>query len=247
MGVPAGYYRRMATALHDLGYDVTVADLRGTGTSTPKATRTVDYGYAELVDDAEELLHVLRPDLGDRTVLLMGHSLGGHIASLLLARRRHTGDDPGGIHGLALVACGIPYHALYGRRAPVLYTLAHGMRIASRVRGHWPGHGFAGRQTRGVIRDWAHTVRFGRFVPIGGEDLDPALGLIGLPLLAVTVDGDRFTPPATSRHLTAKLTGTRLTEHHYTHAEAGARLDHFSWARASEPLLKHVTDFAGTL
>ena len=48
MGVPAGYYRRFALALRDSGLHVAVADLRGTGSSTPRPGRGSRYGYADL-------------------------------------------------------------------------------------------------------------------------------------------------------------------------------------------------------
>lgn len=51
MGVPAGFYRPFATDLTRHGLAVVVADLRGTGASTPRPTRASRYGYAELTDD----------------------------------------------------------------------------------------------------------------------------------------------------------------------------------------------------
>lgn len=247
MGVPAGYYRRFAGDLVEQGLNVAVADLRGTGSSTPRAARAQRYGYAELVADVPVVLdHLadhgfLGPD-GDRPLMLLGHSLGGHIASLYLAS---TPETP--VRGLMLVACGIPWHALYGWRAPMVHTMATTLRATAKVLGHWPGAGFAGRQTHGIIRDWAHTVHKGRFVSIDGGD--PELGLAGvrLPVQAVTVDDDQFTPPVTSDHLIAKFTGTKVTTHHYTTGEAGARLDHFMWARAGAALAARVAKFSAGL
>lgn len=239
MGVPAGYYRRMAGELTGSGIDVTVADLRGTGDSTPVATRAAGYGYLDLVDDADVLLDEVTPELAGRRILLLGHSLGGHISSLLLSRRTARGQDIP-VHGLCLVACGLPYHALYGWRSPFLYGMATSMTLFASVRGHWPGYGFAGRQARGIIRDWAHTVHHGRFVD---PALDAGLAGVKIPLLAVTVDGDQYTPPATITRLTDKFTAAEATRFHYSHSAAGSRLDHFRWARHSGGLLPQLTGF----
>lgn len=244
MGVPAGYYRRFALELADTGADVTVADLRGTGKSKPRPTRAVNFGYSDLVGDVGEFFDQISPELADRKVLLIGHSLGGQLAALHLAARQHgavTGSLP--IHALSLIASGVPYHALYGWRSPMLYSMGSLLSTSSSLYGHWPGYGFAGRQPRRLIHDWTHTVHKGRFVDIGGVDLDPHLGKVELPVLAVTIDSDNFTPAAASRHLTDKLAAATVTEHHYTTTEAGAQLNHFKWAQASAPLVSRLRSF----
>src|SRR5262245_30265251 len=43
MGVPARYYRRFAVELRRAGFAVVVADLRGTGASTPQPSRRSGY------------------------------------------------------------------------------------------------------------------------------------------------------------------------------------------------------------
>ncbi len=239
MGVPAGYYGRLAKQLVAEGHDVTVLDWRGTGDSSPPATRRSLYGYLDLVDDAEVLMSRLAPELTGSTVTLLGHSLGGHIAGLLLARWSRIGHHPA--DRLCLVACGVPYHRLYGGRGIGVYALAAGMRLTAAAVGHWPGYGFAGRQSRGVVRDWAHTVRTGYF---NDRELDTAIAEVKLPILAVTVDGDQFTPPVTTRHLTAKFSGADITEVHYSHSAAGADVDHFTWARHPQGLLPTLSAFA---
>lgn len=240
MGVPAGYYRRFALQLRDTGFDVSVIDLRGTGSSTPKPARRVNFGYQDLIEDISVFYRRLAPDTGGRRTLLLGHSLGGQLGLLHQALRGSAGID---VAATAVIASGLPYHALYGRRSIPLYAIASGMTAASAVLGHWPGYGFAGRQPRRLIRDWAHTVRTGRFPQLDGRDTDAALAELKLPVLAVTVQGDPLTPPVTSQHLTGKLKTAELVSHHYRHEEAGGRLDHFTWARHSQPLTARLRDF----
>jgi predicted alpha/beta hydrolase len=251
MGVPAGYYRRFALQLAANGLDVTVADLRGTGASQPKATRRFNFGYRELIGDVDVFLTHLHNELAGRRVLLAGHSLGGQLASLHLAGR-HLGTTAGAtnplaVHGLALLACGLPYHGLYGGRSRMIYGMAAAMTAAARMYGHWPGHGFAGRQPRQLIDDWRHTIHKGSFVDIDGTDLAAGLAKITLPLLAVTMHNDKLTPPAVSRRLTDLLSATQLSEHHYTSTEAGGPLDHFKWAHSAAALAERITSFVRTL
>jgi predicted alpha/beta hydrolase len=108
----------------------------------------------------------------------------------------------------------------------------------------WPGWGFGGRQARGVIRDWAYTARTGRFPRLGGADAEAAVRGLTTPVLAVSVEGDAYTPAAVMDHLCAKLTGTPVSRVHYTVTEAGGPLDHFRWVRAAGPLADRIADFA---
>ncbi|WBB71795.1 alpha/beta fold hydrolase [Micromonospora sp. WMMD1128] len=243
MGVRARYYRPFAAALREAGLAVIVADLRGTGESTPTPARTCRYGYAELAGDVGAVLDALKPRLDGRVRVLLGHSLGGQVAVLHQALH-----DAGRVDGLALVAVGLPWWRRYpGRRGWGVLPYTQGIAAAARLLGVWPGWGFGGRQARGVIRDWAHTARTGRFPALDGVDAEAAVRRIRTPVLAVSVDDDQYTPHDTLDHLCDKLTGAPVTRHRYTVAEAGAALDHFTWVRAAAPLAARVAAFADTL
>lgn len=239
MGVPASYYQPFATALRAAGLAVMVADLRGTGASTPRPSRASRYGYPELVADVGAVFEALKPRLDGRTRVLLGHSLGGQASLLHLALGGH-----GTVDGLALVAVGRPYWRHYpgvGRYVVLAYTQA--IAATAALLGWWPGWTFGGVQARGVIRDWAYTARTGRFPRIDGVDAEAALASIRTPVLAVSVDHDRYTPSVLLDRLCEKLPAAPVRREHYTAAEAGARLDHFRWARAGTALAARVADF----
>ncbi|PWR15539.1 alpha/beta hydrolase [Micromonospora sicca] len=243
MGVRARYYRPFAAALRAAGLGVVVADLRGTGESTPAPSRSCRYGYAELAGDIAAVLAALKPRLDGRTRVLLGHSLGGQAA--VLHQALHDADV---VDGLALVAVGLPWWRRYpGPRGWGVLPYTQGIAATARLLGVWPGWGFGGRQARGVIRDWAYTARTGRFPTLDGVDAEAAVGSVRTPVLAVSVDDDQYTPHATLDHLCAKLTAAPVTRHRYTAAEAGAALDHFTWVRASTPLAARVAGFAAGL
>lgn len=243
MGVRARYYRPFAAALRDAGLAVIVADLRGTGESTPLPSRTCRYGYAELAADVGAVLDALKPRLDGRTRVLLGHSLGGQVGVLHQALH-----DPDRVDGLALVAVGVPWWRGYpGLRGWGVLPYTQGIAATARLLGVWPGWGFGGRQARGVIRDWAYTARTGRFPTLDGVDAEAALRSVRTPVLAVSVDDDQYTPHATLDHLCGKLTAAPVTRHRYTVAEAGAPLDHFTWVRAAAPLAVRVAGFAAGL
>lgn len=240
MGVPARYYHPFATRLHAAGCQVTVADLRGTGSSTPRPSRASRYGYLDLVADVGAVLDTLTPTTDGRPLLLLGHSLSGQTCALHLAMRP---DSP--VDGLVLVAVGLPYWRDYpGRSAHAIRFATRGINAASALLGVWPGWGFGGRQARGVIRDWAHTARTGRFPVLDGVDVESALAKVRTPVLAVTIDDDGYTPPSTMDRLCGKLVSAPVAREHYTAAQAGGPLDHFSWVRSAGPLATRIAAFA---
>lgn len=243
MGVPARYYRPFAEAMTAAGLAVVVADLRGTGASTPPPSRASRYAYPELVADVDAVLDALAERLDGRKVLLFGHSLGGQACVMHLA----LNEDPR-VDGLVLLGVGLPHWRLYPattRYGLLLYSKA--IRATSALLGVWPGWGFGGRQARGVIRDWEHTARLGRFPRLGALDPEAALPRIDLPVLAVSVDGDRLVPHQVLDHLCAKLPNARVERERYTAEEAGQPLDHFRWAKAGGPLAARVARFAKSL
>jgi predicted alpha/beta hydrolase len=273
MGVPAAYYDPFAARLVGVGLDVLVADLRGTGESTPRPDRTSRYGYADLAGDVTAIL-ATAPELAGRPVLLLGHSLGGHAATVHLALTPHlatptrpageddavaagrpteagdaagAGSAAGGVVGLVLVASGAPYYPLYeGKRRWWVRAGGWVMPGVARVVGYWPGgrFGFGGPQARGVMRDWGRFARGGRLRELGGVDVEAALAAVRLPVLGVSVEDDTLTPAATVDHLCGKFTGAPVSRHHYTAAEAGQPMTHFRWTRAAGPLADRIRTFA---
>jgi predicted alpha/beta hydrolase len=244
MGVPARYYRPFARELTAAGLAVVVADLRGTGSSTPRPSRRSRYGMAELVADVGAVQEALKSRVDGRATLLVGHSLGGQAALLHLATA--DGSLHSTVDGLVLVAVGLPYFRAYpGRRAATVLPYTQSIVAATELFGVWPGWGFGGRQARGVIRDWGYTARHGRYPRLGGVDVEAALPALRTPVLAVSVAGDRFTPESTMDDLVGRLAGAPVTREHY--AVQDQPLDHFRWVRASGPLAARIAGFAAGL
>lgn len=224
MGVPASYYDRFANSLREQGFDVHVAELVGTS-------------YGALSDHVG---HVLDSFAGRPTVVL-GHSLGGQVAALHLARSGRKVD------GLVFVAVGIPYWRAYrGHRRFGVLGFTQFINTVSILMRHWPGWGFGGRQPRGVIRDWAYTGRHGSFPSYLRADFDS----VDVDLLSITVETDQYTPPATTGFIVRKLSRARVTKAHLSSEAAGMPLDHFKWVKAGAaigPMLRDWLASKGSL
>lgn len=231
MGVPAWYYKRFAGALVDAGMTVAVADLRGTGESRPRPSRSSRYGYGELAEDVGAVLEALSDVRQGKRTILLGHTLGGQACLIHLATLTSTA----GIDRLVLIAVGLPYWRTYARHRLGVYGFTQGIHLVSAVLRVWPGWGFGGRQARRVIADWAYTARHGRF-PARLGAADDRLRAISLPVLAISVDDDKYTPSPTVDFLVSKLEPAMVHREHLTRRRAGTGIDHFKWVRAGAPV-----------
>jgi predicted alpha/beta hydrolase len=234
MGTPARYYRPLAQALGAAGVAVVVVDLRGTGSSTPVPSRRSGYGYADIAGDVGAVLHFLKPRLDGRPVHLLGHSLGGQACAIHLAMTQDSTVD-----SLILVAVGLPWYRSYrGSRKRGVLVMTQSITAVSAVLGVWPGWGFGGRQSRGVIRDWGYTARHGRFPVLAGVDVNAGLGAVRTPMLAISLEHDRYTPAATLDQLCGKLTAAPVQRVHLSPEDEA--LDHFTWVRTPAAVVERV-------
>ena len=118
MGASASYYRPFAQALaRALAGTVVLADLRGQGESEVRASRGARFGYREIVEqDVPALLDTLAARFRYGPLFVIGHSLGGQLATLSALHRQDR------LAGLVLVAAGTARIVLFRRpivvRAP---------------------------------------------------------------------------------------------------------------------------------
>jgi predicted alpha/beta hydrolase len=227
LGVPASKYDPLADALAAAGVPCVVHEWRGIGSSSLRARRGVDWGYAQLLrQDLAAALDTLDPDV---RWAFGGHSLGGQFAAMAAALR------PAACAGLVLVATGVPHAATFrGRQRLGVQLFARSLPTLTALAGYYPGHrlGFAGREAGQVMRDWAATVRSGRYLAYGGDEtLDAALARLRQPALALRFSHDWLVPEASLRALLGKLGGGTHAIETFDDARLGARADHFRWMR----------------
>jgi predicted alpha/beta hydrolase len=238
MGAAGRFYRPLAESLGAAGFAVVVADLRGTGASTPAPSRASDYGYADLADDVGAVIDALKADYADRPVVLVGHSLGGQAGLLHLAT---APDAP--VAGIALVAAAVPYWRAYRRQGPAILAYTQWIAAVTALLRVWPGWSFGGPQARGVMFDWARSARTGRFP----ASADTALAGLTLPVLAISIDHDIYTPHTAVDHTVGKLRAAAVRRERIARINAEGRPAHFAWVRAPEPVTTLITDWFAAL
>ncbi len=242
MGTKAGYYRPLAARLRQQGWTAALADLRGHGSHSVRASRTVDFGYADMLqNDWPAIVEAVRSRFSDRPLYLLGHSLGGQLSALHLARHPAAAD------GLILVAsCSVYYRGWAGLDAWKLLAQTQLVGLIARALGVFPGDkmGFAGREARTQMLDWSRQSRTGRYEPQGAsENFEALLKEVSVPVLAVSVEGDTFAPPRAVELLCEKMPAAKLSRLHHPLLPEIAKAPHFAWARNPTWLVEQITQW----
>ena len=240
LGVPARHYEVFGRALAELGVAVVVHEWRGFGSSSLRASRDCDWGYAELlardIPATREAAAAAFPGL---PLVLGGHSLGGQLACCSVALA------PVRIDGLWLVASGAPYFRVfpwaYRLWLPVAYRL---LAALAHVFGALPGRriGFGGQEARGVIHDWSRTALTGRYAARGVEAIEPRLADVHVPVRAVLLAHDWLAPRSSLDYLLAKLGAGPRSIASLDARALGTRADHFAWMREPAAVARALTD-----
>ena len=241
LGVTASYYAPLAEALAGQGLEVGVLELPGQGGSPVRASWRVDFGFRELLEeDVPAALQQLREAAPDVPLLLLGHSLGGHLAAMTAGR-----GSAGEIDGLILTACSSPWLPGYDRKTRrqlrMLRTL---VRLSIVTLGYYPGHrlGFGGREARTLMRDWLALMANNRYRAAGlYENLDAAVARYTGPVLAVRMAEDTYAPEAAMEAVLGKFKSASLTREVIDSVALGTRADHFRWAREPDALVQRIT------
>jgi predicted alpha/beta hydrolase len=241
MGTRARYYKTFGAAMAAAGVSFASFDWRGMDSSSLRASRGTDFGYRHLVEqDIPAALASLRTRRPQAPLWIGGHSLGGQLALL------HAARESDAVHGVVLIASGtVHFRAWNGRHALRILALTQGATLISRVLGHFPGKriGFAGRESRGVIRDWAGVARDGRYRMAGSRfDYEAAMAKLEKPVLALGFQADDLAPAKATATLLSKLPRSRRLHLHWDVADSGGvALDHFSWAKRPDLVVPAVS------
>ncbi|WP_050670977.1 alpha/beta hydrolase family protein [Luteipulveratus halotolerans] len=233
-GAKARFYGQLARALAARGIASAVVEWRGQGGSTPRVDRDASFGYHDLASvDAPAVTAAVRAARPHSPLVLLGHSLGGHVSTL------YATTHPGEVDGLILVGSASPYFRGYGWTGiPRSYIGTSFMALTSRVVGYWPGDRlkFWGRQSTVLIRDWSRLSRTGRWQPAGADvDYENAMETAQLDVLTISIEGDPLAPVKAVHALTDRLRSARVTSWH-----SARRVGHIQWVRNHDEILDRI-------
>ncbi|GLS83551.1 hypothetical protein GCM10007894_15280 [Paraferrimonas haliotis] len=217
-----------------------VCDWRAHGSFQFKVGRKADFGYHQMVEDVKEII-----DVGDQLFagtrrVLMGHSLGGQVSALLIGRLNNHFD------GLVMLASGSIYHKGWsGLDWLGVRFITYAFPVIANLVGYFPGKyvAFAGKEARSVINDWGRCGRTGEFRLVGTDfDYDNGMKTATPPVLAITVEGDVFATPNSSKQLIQKFSSKDVEMVHLASKQENIdkSLDHFNWAKYPQTVLPHI-------
>lgn len=180
IGVPIKKYQNLISGLMDEGYTVIAADYPCCGENSPHIDRNIDYGYKDLINDY--IPKLLEFSKTTKTVLL-GHSLGAHIATLYATQNDIPviGVATGNIHYKNWAGLG----KLNILRAVVLF------KVLINIYGYLPGYkvGFGVKEAKTLMSDWCYTALTGNY-----DFFNKNIQKSSNKVLYINIKGDDFAP-----------------------------------------------------
>lgn len=182
---------RLAVYLAHHGFDCWVLELRGHGRSAGSRVTPDFEVFSEL--DVPAALRAVRRETRRRHVLLVGHSGGGLVFLMHLARHPGAGRDIKGVVTLASQATDAA-GTLSGSVKIVLAALAN--NVAGKLPGRLLGVG-PEDESASVMNQWFRWNLRRRWEGKDGFDYLAALSRVEVPILCLAGGGDRFIAPVT--------------------------------------------------
>ena len=213
----------LAHALTLEGFRTIAFDFRGHGASTSPAPATVDWGYDDLVRfDLPAVVSCARDRAEGKPVLVVGHSLGGHVA---LAAQGTGRIDVDGVVG---IAANVWLRELEPSRIrwAMKLGIAHGLRRMADKLGRLPARrlrfGSDDASAR-YVRDLLRSPLEGRWTSAdGNDDYLAALARVTVPVLAIASAGDHVNcPPASAEAFARRCTASHVRFLEITRADDG--------------------------
>ncbi len=241
MGAKAKYYESFCSQLNAEGFNVISVDWRGIGDSSIRASRASDFGYRNLIQDLKEVVEFGQQKFPNSTVTLIGHSLGGQIASLYTSKYSDDVDDL-----ILITACNVYYKGWDNQTQVILAGKV--FPVIAKLFGYFPGNkiGFSGREAMTVMQDWSSNALTGNYQLTGSSfNYDEALQKLEKKILTFSVQNDRLASLKAIDNLLGKFhENSTITKCHLTDENTQIeQLNHFNWAKKSDYLVSKIVSW----
>ena len=249
LGISARNCIAFGQALNALGVRVLIHEFRGLGSSSLRASRSVNWGYRELIEyDLNAAFAAAYQTASENQSQLYfgGHSLGSQLACISASLQKTP------VAGLIILAGGVPSwrHCGWPMNAKLLSVSLTFPALAAAF-GYFPGKriGFGGSEARRVIFDWTATIRSGKYhiagLTRGGKTAEAETTMAELQsrILALRMQDDHWVSQGAIDALIHKMPRCPAEQHIVGPEQPGQRADHFSWMRSPEPCAKLIKNW----
>jgi len=241
LGIQAKMYHRMCQALADQGCTVCLMEQRGHGDSEVTINRDTRFGVADFVDhDIPAILDRVENRLAGLPVILGGHSLGGHLATI------YAGIQPPRIAAVLHITCGFPYYRDFPAiQAFFIRMLCLAVSVSDSILGYFPGHkiGFGGRESIQLMQDWRGWATTGRFDFDGRRNVIDSVAEFTGHVLSISVAKDDFSCAAAVERSLAPFSQATVRKVTLGTDTQGEYLGHFRWARGPSGIVRCITSW----
>lgn len=224
IGVPIKKYERLIIGLRDKGYSVIYADYPCCGENRPQISKDYDYDYLDLLND---FIPNLIKNSDTQNLVLLGHSLGGHLASLYALKNNIP---------IAVVASGNIHYKNWNLmgRAKILSAVIL-FKSLIKTYGFFPGYkvGFGDREAKSLMNDWCHTVLTGNY-NFSGIKLNKG----NARALFINIKNDNFSPLKSTKKLAEMFSECIVKQIELPSTLKGNR--HSMWLKSPDQIIEVI-------
>lgn len=228
LGMPIAKYEPVIKELLMRGFSVIAADYPGCGRNKPTVSQDFNYGYAQLLSDYIPLLIQIVKIEHLPDPIILGHSLGGHLATLYSQR------DYVPIIGIATGSLGLQYWNLRGKiKLLQAYTAVNLMLLKDHYfKGYKIGLGHI--EAKKLMRDWAKFVLTGNFKHIILEER-----IAKNAALFIQFKNDPYAPMRSVKGLSRYFESPTIISLDLSHHIKGHQ--HSAWIQSPSEVIQHIT------
>ncbi len=231
--VPRRFYRHFAVSLADTGFTTITYDYRGIGESKPVSLRGFDARTRDwALLDMAGVIDFARSELSPRSIVMVGHSVGGQVAGLL--------DNADQVDGMLTLSAQSGHWRLQGGEQKYLVALhVHlTLPLLAKTLGYmpWSWLGSAEDLPAGAALEWSRWCRHRDYL-MGDATLPlERFGQFTAPVRAYSIDDDKWGTARSVDNMMANY--PNVDRKHIVPAEHGLEtLGHFGYFRPASSAL----------
>jgi predicted alpha/beta hydrolase len=233
LGVAVNKYQKLISSLTQNGFNVIVADYPHCGRNTPPVSAHINYGYADIIDDFIPQLEKISLDLNPLPPLLLGHSLGGHLATLYA----QTHDNK--VIGVATGNIGLKNWDLKGKISILKAVIVINAMILKD--GFFAGYkiAFGDREAKSLMQDWSKVVFTGNYKHIIEQEK-----IVENEALFISLTADDFAPMRSMLGLSHYFKNPTIETINLSQKIKGNQ--HSAWIKQPEEIVNKIKQWVNT-